>query len=167
MLSKALTALFQSQASKSFQTLLFVLFLHRHLLKVYQLIRIHGPVTALILGYKSVIQRVITLVRRSIPGANSLVQKETQKTIDSVQKGVCIPIPGVEKNLVLPSKPLTREKITLFLNKYAQAGHIKWELGKVSGTVYHGGKDLSQIITEAFSLFCVSNVVYIDVAFAS
>lgn len=38
-------------------------------------------------------------------------------------------------------------------------GQLAWKSGKVSGAVYHGGQDLSDLIAEAIKLFLVSNPV--------
>jgi sphinganine-1-phosphate aldolase len=41
--------------------------------------------------------------------------------------------------------------------------HTKWEDGRVSGAVYHGGKELTQLQTEAFGMFTVANPIHPDV----
>lgn len=41
--------------------------------------------------------------------------------------------------------------------------NVKWEDGRVSGAVYHGGKDHSKILNEAYSAFSVSNPLHPDV----
>lgn len=41
--------------------------------------------------------------------------------------------------------------------------HAKWEEGRVSGAVYHGGEDLSKLQTEAIGSFAVSNPLHPDV----
>jgi sphinganine-1-phosphate aldolase len=40
---------------------------------------------------------------------------------------------------------------------------VDWANGRVSGTVYHGGNDLSKIITEACSMFYYANPLHPDV----
>lgn len=41
--------------------------------------------------------------------------------------------------------------------------HTRWEDGRVSGAVYHGGKELGKLQTEAFEMFTVSNPIHPDV----
>jgi sphinganine-1-phosphate aldolase len=41
--------------------------------------------------------------------------------------------------------------------------HTRWEDGMVSGAVYHGGKDLLALQTEAYGLFTVANPIHPDV----
>lgn len=45
----------------------------------------------------------------------------------------------------------------------ASAREQIWRKGMVSGTVYHGGDDLLDVITEAFRAFAVSNPLHPDV----
>jgi len=39
-------------------------------------------------------------------------------------------------------------------------GHVKWKDGRVSGTVYHGGKDLTELQCTAYSMFAVTNPLH-------
>lgn len=41
--------------------------------------------------------------------------------------------------------------------------HTRWEDGRVSGAVYHGGEDLVKLQTEAFGKFTVANPIHPDV----
>lgn len=41
-------------------------------------------------------------------------------------------------------------------------GQLAWKSGKVSGAVYHGGQDLSDLIAEAIKMFLVSNPLHPD-----
>jgi sphinganine-1-phosphate aldolase len=41
--------------------------------------------------------------------------------------------------------------------------HTRWEDGRVSGAVYHGGEDLLKLQTEAFGQFGVANPIHPDV----
>ncbi len=97
-------------------------------------------------------------MRSTIPGANSLVEKEIKKSVDAIQKDLCPVVPGQHNYISLPVKGLKFNEVIDELDKYSQMGEVDWRSGKVSGAIYHGGKDLTRLITEAFSLFTVSNV---------
>jgi sphinganine-1-phosphate aldolase len=71
--------------------------------------------------------------------------------------------PGVERHLTLPKDGWGIEKVREELGRLAEMKHTRWEDGRVSGTVYHGGEDLSKLQTEAFGLFTVSNPIHPDV----
>jgi sphinganine-1-phosphate aldolase len=49
------------------------------------------------------------------------------------------------------------------LKKLSEMKHTRWEDGRVSGAVYHGGEELGALQTEAFGLFAVSNPIHPDV----
>ena len=76
--------------------------------------------------------------------------KPLQAASTSVRNYFSLPVKGLKYNEVLEE-----------LDKHSQMGHVDWRDGKISGAVYHGGKDLSRLISEAFSLFTVSNVYLI------
>lgn len=49
------------------------------------------------------------------------------------------------------------------LERYGGKDEKLWRSGRISGCVYHGGQDLSSIMTEAFSRFSLSNPLHPDV----
>jgi sphinganine-1-phosphate aldolase len=55
------------------------------------------------------------------------------------------------------------EKVREELQKLADMKHTRWEEGRVSGAVYHGGEELGKLQTEAYGLFTVSNPLHPDV----
>ena len=61
---------------------------------------------------------------------------------------------------------VSNESLPLFgygFTQLASLEHAKWEEGRVSGAVYHGGEDLSKLQTEAIGTFAVSNPLHPDV----
>jgi sphinganine-1-phosphate aldolase len=44
--------------------------------------------------------------------------------------------------------------------RYASLGDVNWREGRVSGTVYHGGKDLTELQCKAYSMFAVTNPLH-------
>ncbi len=76
----------------------------------------------------------------------------------AVQKDMIVTAPGMQNYFSLPVKGLKYNEVIDELDRLSALGEVDWRQGKISGTVYHGGKDLSRLITEAFSLFTVSNV---------
>eukprot|EP01127_Copromyxa_protea_P002783 TRINITY_DN12734_c0_g1_i1.p1 TRINITY_DN12734_c0_g1~~TRINITY_DN12734_c0_g1_i1.p1 ORF type:complete len:544 (-),score=109.59 TRINITY_DN12734_c0_g1_i1:44-1654(-) len=57
---------------------------------------------------------------------------------------------------------MTKEQIMEELQKHREMAHHKWEEGKMSGCVYHGGKDLTDVVTAASNLFEWSNPLHCD-----
>lgn len=71
--------------------------------------------------------------------------------------------PGVERITTLPHTGWSEEDVRKKLNELAEMEHTRWEDGRVSGAVYHGGDELIRLQTEAFGKFTVSNPIHPDV----
>jgi sphinganine-1-phosphate aldolase len=76
---------------------------------------------------------------------------------------MCVEIPGAQKFISLPVKGLKLNEVVQELDIYSKAGHVDWLGGRVSGAVYHGGKDLNKLITEAFGKFTVANPLHPEI----
>lgn len=71
--------------------------------------------------------------------------------------------PGVTRYLTLPKEGWTQDQVRAELERLKEMEHTRWEDGRVSGAVYHGGDDLVQLQTEAFRSFTVANPIHPDV----
>jgi sphinganine-1-phosphate aldolase len=71
--------------------------------------------------------------------------------------------PGVERTLTLPAQGWSTEAVQKALADLEGMEHTRWEDGRVSGAVYHGGDELLKLQTEAFGKFTVSNPIHPDV----
>jgi sphinganine-1-phosphate aldolase len=105
----------------------------------------------------------MTIARRSVPGADKLVQKEVEKSIASIHKSMCPDIPGAHKYISLPVNGMKITDITVELDRYSNMGDVDWRNGKISGTIYHGGKDIVRLSTDAFGKFAVSNPLHPEI----
>jgi sphinganine-1-phosphate aldolase len=70
---------------------------------------------------------------------------------------------GIKKNLSLPKEGWSFLEIDAELNKLQSLDHTRWEDGRVSGAVYHGGSKLLEMQTKAIGRFSVSNPIHPDV----
>ena len=71
--------------------------------------------------------------------------------------------PGVSRYLTLPKEGWTEQQVRGELDKLEELKHTRWEDGRVSGAVYHGGNDLIKVQSEAFERFMVANPIHPDV----
>jgi len=44
--------------------------------------------------------------------------------------------------------------------RYSNLGDVNWQDGRVSGTVYHGGEELIQLQSKAYSMFAMTNPLH-------
>ena len=65
--------------------------------------------------------------------------------------------------LTIPKEPWTPDQLRAELDRLAEMKRTKWEDGKVSGTVYHGGQELLQLQSTAMEIFGVANPIHPDV----
>lgn len=55
------------------------------------------------------------------------------------------------------------DQVRAELENLSEMRHTRWEDGRVSGAVYHGGNDLIKLQSEAFEKFIVTNPIHPDV----
>lgn len=71
--------------------------------------------------------------------------------------------PGVTRYTSVPVAGWTPDQVRAELERLGDMKHTRWEDGRVSGAVYHGGKELCDLQTEAFGRFGVANPIHPDV----
>lgn len=69
---------------------------------------------------------------------------------------------GEAKFPALPEQGLPAAEVIAALDRGAATDRAKWANGQVSGSVYHGGDDLTAVIGEAFRRFALSNPLHPD-----
>ncbi len=63
---------------------------------------------------------------------------------------------------LLPQQALTPDAIRLAFHKRADKDQSMWDTGKVSGTIYHGGKELQTLMQETYGRFLLANPLHSD-----
>lgn len=91
------------------------------------------------------------------------MDKQVSTAIEGLESRLVPNGPGVTRYLALPKEGWTAEQVRAELEKLANLDHTRWEDGRVSGAVYHGGQDLLKLQAEAFNQFGVSNPLHPDV----
>ena len=112
---------------------------------------------------KAAFSLVLGLVRR-LPYTRGKLQAEQQKTIDKLHSMIITPeIAAETRNLSLPPQPIPHSTLLPLLQRWAATEKANWDQGQASGTVYHGGSDLTALECQTFSLFALSNPLHPDV----
>jgi len=91
------------------------------------------------------------------------VQAQISDAILKLEKKLVPSGPGVERHLALPAEGWSEEKVREELGRLSEMEHTRWEDGRVSGAVYHGGEELGRLQAEAFGRFGVANPIHPDV----
>ncbi|KAM0789660.1 hypothetical protein ACM66B_000462 [Microbotryomycetes sp. NB124-2] len=112
--------------------------------------------------YMTVVKRVFATAML-IPSARKKVKAELDKVTLDIQKQIAPAYDDVPQTNELPATGLSPDQVSDALTKLSQLPNTKWETGRVSGAVYHGGEDMAACWQDAFAKFTVSNPLHADV----
>ena len=141
---------------------MFFFFLLRWTRKAALQVKGRGILGSLSDAYRNIRRILYGLFLRS-PGVRSKVQKSVTDSLAKLE-GKLIPRgPGVTYYLTLPKEGWSETQVSAELEKLEQMEHTRWEDGLVSGAVYHGGRDLLKLQSDAFNRFGVANPIHPDV----
>ncbi|KAK7553351.1 pyridoxal phosphate-dependent transferase [Phyllosticta paracitricarpa] len=153
------------------RNIVFILFLLRWIRKTFYTLKGRGLTGAIVDTYTSV-RRILYGYFLRLPGVRSKVQSQVGEAISKLEQKLVPSGPGVDRYIKLPAEGWSAEEVRKELAKLSEMKHTKWEDGRVSGAVYHGGKelvkhhggeDLVKLQTDAFASFTYANPIHPDV----
>lgn len=144
------------------RNLVFIFFVLRWTRKLFYQLKGRGPIGSTIDLY-TYIRRTLYGIFLRLPGVRTKVQTQVAESILKLEQKLVPSGPGVQRTTTLPIEGWTEEEVRNKLEELAGMKHTRWEDGRVSGAVYHGGDDLIRLQTEAFGKFTVSNPIHPDV----
>ncbi|KAH0544843.1 hypothetical protein FGG08_001072 [Glutinoglossum americanum] len=144
------------------RNIIFFLFLLRWTKRAVLQLKGRGIIGIIIDTYVATRRTLYGLFLRA-PGVRTQVRKQVSQAISNLEAKLVPQGPDVTRYLSLPKEGWGEEQVKAELVKLEGMEHTRWEDGRVSGAVYHGGKDLTKLQTEAFGLFTVSNPIHPDV----
>ncbi|KAF2400237.1 sphingosine-1-phosphate lyase-like protein [Trichodelitschia bisporula] len=144
------------------RNIVFVLFLLRLTRRAFYALKGRGPIGLTVSLYASIRRSLYGIFLR-LPGVRDKVATQIAEAKINLERKLVPSGPGVERHLRLPDEGWTDERVREELARLAGMEHTRWEEGRVSGAVYHGGEDLAKLQTEAFGLFTVANPIHPDV----
>lgn len=107
-------------------------------------------------------KRVFAAILR-LPPVKRKVDLELQQTVLKIQEEI---IKNSDQLLQFPEIPiegLSTVKVEQELDSLQELKHSDWKNGRVSGAVYHGGKDLLKLQLNAYDKYSVANQLHPDV----
>ncbi|KAL8983238.1 MAG: hypothetical protein Q9177_005033, partial [Variospora cf. flavescens] len=149
-------------ASNLLRNILFLLFLVRWTRKAALQLRGRGLFGTFFDAYKFLRRSAYSIFLRS-PGVRSRVASQVSEAVAKLQLKLVPQGPGVSRYLTLPKEGWTEEQVRAELGRLGEMEHTRWEDGRVSGAVYHGGNELVKVQSEAFERFMVANPIHPDV----
>jgi sphinganine-1-phosphate aldolase len=106
-----------------------------------------------------------------IPRLRQAADAQIAEALATIGEKVKLP-PGVTSYRKLPKVGMSEAQILGELEeylfrvggvwwiRYSKFGKVSWEDGRVSGTVYHGGKELTKLQCTAYSMFALTNPLH-------
>ncbi|OCL03172.1 sphingosine-1-phosphate lyase-like protein [Glonium stellatum] len=144
------------------RNIIFVLFLFRWIRKAFYRLKGRGISGSIVDIYNSA-RRTLYGIFLRLPGVRTKVKAQIAESLLKLERRLVPSGPGVERTLTLPQEGWSEDQVKAALEKLAEMEHTRWEDGRVSGAVYHGGDELLRLQTEAFGKFTVSNPIHPDV----
>lgn len=147
---------------QTLRSLLFIYAVIRYSLTTISYLRTYGLYGTLNTFYRYVKSLVVT-VFLSAPGVRGQVTKQIQDALAGLDEKM-LPKAGTTRYQNLPSTGMGKEELNSELKKLNAMGDGEdWQSGKVSGAIYHGGKEMGELLSSAYSLFSLSNPLHPDI----
>ena len=144
------------------RNIVFILFVLRWTRIAFYQLKGRGLFGSLAELYRYV-RRYLYGVFLRLPGVRTKVQTQISESLLKLERKLVQSGPGVERITTLPREGWSEDTVREKLNQLADMEHTRWEDGRVSGAVYHGGDELIRLQTEAFGKFTVANPIHPDV----
>lgn len=119
-----------------------------------------------------------------MPAVQAKIDAELSKTLKDLEHSVLSREGNTKRYLALPSQGMTKDEVrenlkrsvsieefgvcvefidSLLQFRFQSMEDVDWAGGRVSGGIYHGGDELSDICTEAYRMFSVANPLHPEV----
>ncbi|XP_060067009.1 sphingosine-1-phosphate lyase 1-like [Ylistrum balloti] len=98
---------------------------------------------------------------KMIPAVKRKVAEEKNKMLSDMEASFHKSVEGYQK--ALPVNGLKMEEVEELLLQYKNLAQVDWENGQVSGTVYSGEAELTELMAKTYGMFAWSNPLHPDV----
>ncbi|KAK4054284.1 Dihydrosphingosine phosphate lyase [Microbotryomycetes sp. JL221] len=139
------------------KTVIFWYVVYHRAVQVWRHVRATGVSATVHETYLAIVKRLFAMAML-VPSARRKVRSELDKTTLDIKKQIAPTYEDMPQTNELPPKGLSFDQVSEALTKLSQLPNTKWESGRVSGAVYHGGQDMAACWQDAFAKFTVSSV---------
>ncbi|KAL9938648.1 hypothetical protein V8E36_002367 [Tilletia maclaganii] len=164
---------------QSAKSIIFYYVVYRYSSKLLRHLRVYGVTTALYQLYTAISRTVLSFILRT-PAARRRVERDLNKAMKEVESKLIPPTPHLASNPELPSYGKSADWLLQELRKLqslevggpepisfdnweSRNGEMVWKGGKISGAVYHGGQEMSDLLADAVKMFMLTNPLHPDV----
>ncbi|GAB5592627.1 Dihydrosphingosine phosphate lyase [Umbelopsis nana] len=161
LLQQLETALNQPRLGR-LKNVVFVLVLIHYWSRLYSKVLVRGPIRAGKDAYAYCLKLFFRQLRR-LPAVQAKIDAELSKTLKDLEHSVLSREGNTKRYLSLPKEGMSKEEVRENLKRFQSMEDVDWAGGRVSGAIYHGGDELTDICTEAYRMFSVSNPLHPEV----
>jgi hypothetical protein len=111
-------------------------------------------------GVVSAVSDAVFSAVRSLPGVSGAIDGQVQAEIKKLESELLADVADSERVRVLPARGWSKETVSEAIATAAKRDKAKWSTGKISGSIYHGGDSLSEIIAQAVASFALTNPLH-------
>ncbi|CAD6890041.1 unnamed protein product [Tilletia controversa] len=164
---------------QSAKSIIFYYVVYRYASRLLRHLRVYGVTTSLYQLYTSISRTILTVILKT-PAARRRVERDLGKAMKDVETKLIPPTPHLSLNTELPSYGKSPDWLMQELRKLQQLevggpepigfenwearnGEAVWRSGKISGAVYHGGQEMSDLLANAIKMFMLTNPLHPDV----
>ncbi|KAI8060206.1 sphingosine-1-phosphate lyase [Gongronella butleri] len=144
------------------KNIIFLVVLYHYGSSLYRKVLIGGPLRAFD-DLQVVIKRFLFRQLRRLPSVRNKIDTELKKTLTEMEESMFSKEEGVARHYKLPAHGLSKDEVVKRLTEFQQMRSADWQGGKVSGTIYHGGQELTDLLADAYRMFAIANPLHPEV----
>lgn len=110
--------------------------------------------------YRAIVGNIVSSSMR-LPLVRGAVQKQLDEALDGIDSRF-VHREGLPIHHEVPEKPVSPREISSIMKTLDSIKRSDWENGRLSGAVYHGGRDLLELQTKVYGQYTVANQLHPD-----
>ncbi|XP_025960591.1 sphingosine-1-phosphate lyase 1 isoform X1 [Dromaius novaehollandiae] len=100
---------------------------------------------------------------RKMPFVGAIIQKKIDEALSDLTSSLSFLKDEKDYIKVLPEQGMSQSEVLEKMKEYSSKGDVRWEDGKVSGTVYSGEEKLTRLLVKVYEEFAWSNPLHPDI----
>ncbi|KFU90055.1 Sphingosine-1-phosphate lyase 1, partial [Chaetura pelagica] len=100
---------------------------------------------------------------RKMPFIGALIQKKIDETMNDVTSSLSFLKDEKDYIKAMPEQGMSQPEVLEKMKEYSSKGDVRWQDGKVSGTVYSGEEKLTHLLVKVYEEFAWSNPLHPDI----
>ncbi|KAM6104851.1 LOW QUALITY PROTEIN: sphingosine-1-phosphate lyase 1 [Pterocles gutturalis] len=100
---------------------------------------------------------------RKMPFVGTIIQRKIDEALNDVTSSLSFLKDEKDYIKALPEQGMSQSEVLEKMKEYSSKGDVRWQDGKVSGTVYSGDEKLTRLLVKVYEEFAWSNPLHPDI----